>query len=108
MGSDRLPGPLAMGTAILPSRPCFAPRNMWIRLGPRTDHGAGALRQRVRALRAAASLTQEKLAFRSEFDRSYGGQIERGEVNVSIDNIGKLARGLRVAVKALFEFSPLA
>lgn len=52
----------------------------------------------------AANLTQEKLAFRSELDRSYVGQIERGEVNVSIDNIGKLARGLRVAAKALFEF----
>ena len=60
--------------------------------------------QRVRELRAAANLTQEKLAFRSELDRSYVGQIERGEVNVSIDNIGKLARGLRVAAKALFEF----
>lgn len=60
--------------------------------------------QRVRELRADANLTQEKLAFRSDLDRSYVGQIERGEVNVSIDNIGKLARGLRVAVKALFEF----
>jgi transcriptional regulator with XRE-family HTH domain len=64
--------------------------------------------QRVRELLAAANLTQEKLAFRSDLDRSYVGQIERGEVNVSIDNVGKLARGLRVAVKALFEFSPMA
>lgn len=56
----------------------------------------------------AAELTQEKLAFRADLDRSYVGQIERGEVNVSIDNIGKLARGLRVSAKALFEFSPLA
>lgn len=59
--------------------------------------------QRVRELRAAAGLTQEKLAFRSDLDRSYLGQVERGEVNISIDNIGKIARGLRVPAAALFE-----
>jgi len=59
--------------------------------------------QRVRELRLGAGLTQEKLAFRCELDRSYVGQVERGEVNVSIDNIGKLARGLRVRLARLFE-----
>jgi transcriptional regulator with XRE-family HTH domain len=59
--------------------------------------------RRVRELRTAADLTQEKLAFRADLDRSYVGQVERGEVNVSIDSIGKFARGLRVSPAALFE-----
>ena len=61
------------------------------------------LGRRVRELRTAAGLTQEKLAFRANLDRSYLGQVERGEINVSIDNIGKIARGLRVSPAALFE-----
>jgi transcriptional regulator with XRE-family HTH domain len=51
-------------------------------------------------------LTQEKLAFGADMDRSYVGQVERGEVNVSLDNIAKLARGLRVPLAELFAFSP--
>ena len=60
--------------------------------------------RRVRALRKAARLSQEKLAFQSELDRSYIGQIERGECNISLKNIGKLARGLDVAPTELFQF----
>ena len=60
--------------------------------------------RRVRALRIAAGLTQEKLAFRADLDRSYVGQVERGEVNISIDNVGKLAKGLRAKPRALLEF----
>lgn len=56
-------------------------------------------------LRNRAGLTQEKLAFRADMDRSYVGQVERGEVNVSLDNIGKLAKGLRVQPLDLFDFA---
>ena len=59
---------------------------------------------RLRVLRNRAGLTQEKLAFRADVDRSYLGQVERGEVNVSLDNIAKLAKGLRVRPAELFEF----
>jgi len=58
---------------------------------------------RLRVLRGRAGLTQEKLALRAELDRSYVGQVERGEVNISIDNIGKLAKGLSVRPMELFE-----
>src|SRR5215510_6280405 len=60
--------------------------------------------RRVRALRKAARLSQEKLAFQSDLDRSYIGQVERGECNISLKNIGKLARGLDVAPADLFQF----
>lgn len=60
---------------------------------------------RLRVLRDRAGLTQERLAFRADMDRSYVGQVERGEVNVSIDNIAKFAKGLRVKPAELFDFA---
>ena len=64
-----------------------------------------AFGNRLRVLRNRAGLTQEKLAPRAELDRSYVGQVERGEVNNSIENIGKLAAGLSVRPLELFEFA---
>jgi transcriptional regulator with XRE-family HTH domain len=59
----------------------------------------------MRVLRNRAGLSQEKLAFRADLDRSYVGQVERGEVNVSIDSIAKIAKGLRVRLADLFDDS---
>jgi transcriptional regulator with XRE-family HTH domain len=58
----------------------------------------------VRALRIAARLPQEQLALQSDLDRSYVGQVERGERNISLKNIGKLARALDVAPAELLQF----
>ena len=62
---------------------------------------------RLRVLRNAANLSQEKLALRAGMDRSYVGQVERGEVNISLDNVGKLASGLGMEPRSLFEFGPV-
>ena len=43
------------------------------------------------------------LALRSGLDRTYIGGIERGERNVSLKNIEKIARTLGVRVKELVE-----
>jgi DNA-binding XRE family transcriptional regulator len=61
-----------------------------------------AFGQRVRELRAKKGLSQEALALASELDRSYIGGVERGERNVSLLNIRKIADALGVAVKDLF------
>jgi transcriptional regulator with XRE-family HTH domain len=41
-------------------------------------------------------LSQEELADQADVHWTYVGQVERGEKNVSIDNIEKIAKGLRV------------
>lgn len=56
---------------------------------------------RVRALRREAGISQEDLANRSELDRSYVGQVERGERNISLDNIYRLAKALEVPPSSL-------
>jgi transcriptional regulator with XRE-family HTH domain len=50
----------------------------------------------MRRLRAARGLSQETLAFEAGINRTYLSAVERAERNVSIDNIGRIAKGLRV------------
>ena len=63
---------------------------------------------RVRALRKAAGLSQERLAQVSGLDRSYTGAIERGETNISLDNIVALARAIGVPLWMLFTLDETA
>ena len=41
-------------------------------------------------------LSQQDFAYEIEMDRTYFGGIERGERNVSIDNIERIAKGLKI------------
>jgi transcriptional regulator with XRE-family HTH domain len=62
-----------------------------------------ALGRAARALRAERGMAQEALALRAAIDRSYYGAIERGEFNVSLDTIVKIAVALEVSAAALLE-----
>ena len=54
------------------------------------------LARNVRLIRNKIGLSQEQLADEAGLHRTYIGSIERGERNVSIDNIEKIAKALKV------------
>ncbi len=54
------------------------------------------LGRRIREQRQQQGLTQEELAFRSGLHRTYVGSVERGERNLSVLNIIRLARALGI------------
>lgn len=57
---------------------------------------------RVRALRKAAGYSQEDFALEIGLDRTYMGGVERGERNLALLNIAKIARGLKISESELF------
>ena len=52
--------------------------------------------RRVISLRYELGLTQQALGERAGLHRTYIGSVERAEVNVSIDNVDRLAKALLV------------
>src|SRR4051812_18557117 len=63
--------------------------------------------RRVRQLRKQKGVSQEAFAHEIKIDRSYFGSIERGERNVSLDNICLIAKGLGVPPAQLLLFDAL-
>lgn len=61
------------------------------------------LGQRIRELRSDHGWSQERLADECGLDRSYMGGIERGERNVGIDNICRIAETLGVSPATLID-----
>ena len=53
--------------------------------------------------RKARGLSQRALAQRAGLDRTYVGSVERGERNVSIDNVERLAEALGIELADLFK-----
>jgi len=64
------------------------------------------LGRNVRAFRIEQGLSQEELAFRAGFKRSYLSDLERGTRNPSVRALGRLAAALNVAPSALLMDQP--
>lgn len=58
---------------------------------------------KIKELRKVKGLSQERLANMAEIDRTYLPTIEKGERNVSIEVVEKLAKALNVTIKDLFD-----
>lgn len=58
---------------------------------------------RIREARLSLGLSQEALADACGLHRTYIGSVERGERNISIDNIERIAVSLGVAPSKLLE-----
>ena len=56
----------------------------------------------LRRRREKLGVSQEAFADMCELDRTYIGGIERGERNVALVNIEKIAKTLRVSIAQLF------
>lgn len=69
----------------------------------RKDKDLLALGQSIKRHREAQGLSQEELAEESGLHRNYIGGIERGERNVGVRAIFRLARALKVTPAKLFE-----
>lgn len=57
----------------------------------------------VRAKRLAAGLSQEQLGERAHIHRTYIGAIERGEKNVTVATLAKVARALHCKLSDLVQ-----
>ncbi len=60
----------------------------------------------VRSLREERGYSQEELAERAGLHRNYVGGVERGERNVALENIVRLAQALSVRTRDLFDSLP--
>ena len=55
----------------------------------------------IRKIREDKGLSQEKLAALADLHRAYIGQIERGEKNIGLKNLEKIAKALQISIKDL-------
>ena len=57
---------------------------------------------RLREIRLGKGVSQEALALTADLHRTYVSSVERGERNVSIVNIARLAEALNVPIREFF------
>lgn len=66
-----------------------------------------ALGKAIRESRLSKGISQEKLALLAEVDRSYVGRVERGDNNVALLTLARLASALDMSVAKLMQKASL-
>jgi transcriptional regulator with XRE-family HTH domain len=59
--------------------------------------------KKVREVRVKRGLSQEALADIANVHRTYIGMVERAEKNITLLNIQKLSKALKIDIKELFD-----
>jgi transcriptional regulator with XRE-family HTH domain len=75
---------------------------------PRDAEIIAVVAENVRRIRKGTKpkLSQEKLAFAADLDRTYVSAVERGEKNPTISVLARIAKALKVRAAELVEPSP--
>ncbi|NJN78299.1 MAG: helix-turn-helix domain-containing protein [Saprospiraceae bacterium] len=58
---------------------------------------------RIKELRAIKGISQKDLSYAADLDRSYIASVEKGQRNISIVNIEKIANALEVSLQEFFK-----
>ncbi len=69
----------------------------------RQDPALIALGKAIRRVRLSMGISQEKLALLAEVDRSYVGRVERGDNNVAVLTLARLAHALGISIAKLMQ-----
>lgn len=60
--------------------------------------------ERIKQLRKERGWSQEELAHRANINRTYIGELERGEKNATIDSLAKVVNALETTFEELFRY----
>jgi transcriptional regulator with XRE-family HTH domain len=71
--------------------------------GKRQHRSLVSLGKAIRKVRLSKGISQEKLALLAEVDRSYVGRVERGDNNVAILTLARLAGALDLTLAKLMQ-----
>jgi len=69
----------------------------------RQDPVLVALGEAIRRVRLSKDISQERLALLAEVDRSYVGRVERGDNNVAVLTLFRLAGALDISISKLMQ-----
>lgn len=69
----------------------------------RQDPALVSLGEAIRRIRVSAGISQEQLALKADVDRSYVGRVERGDNNVAMLTLLRIAAALGVTAAELLE-----
>ncbi len=60
--------------------------------------------KRIKELRKNNGLSQEKLAREIAVDRTFISKIESGKINITINSLALICKGLKVSLNEFFDF----